>query len=47
MPERPDTIENGERFPELDARTTDGEEVRLPDFVEGDWSILLFYRGHW
>ena len=40
-------LENGDRFPEIDARTPDGDEVTLPDAVEGGWSLLLFYRGRW
>lgn len=42
-----DTLETGQRFPEMEARSTDGITVRVPDAVEGNASVLIFYRGHW
>lgn len=40
-------LENGDRFPTLTAPTVDGGETTLPDDLEGDWAVLIFYRGHW
>ncbi len=42
-----DTLETGQRFPEMEARSTDGNTVRLPDAVEEHASVLIFYRGYW
>ncbi|GMR12537.1 MAG: hypothetical protein BMS9Abin29_0727 [Gemmatimonadota bacterium] len=36
-----------DRFPTITGTTTDGETVTLPHDVDGAWSVLLFYRGHW
>lgn len=40
-------IENGETFPTLSADAVEGTTLTVPDDVEGAWSALLFYRGHW
>lgn len=40
-------LENGDRLPSLTAPTVGGGSMTLPDDVDGDWSLLVFYRGHW
>jgi len=40
-------LENGQRLPAITASVLDGDPMTLPDEVEGVWSVLLFYRGHW
>lgn len=40
-------LANGDRFPAVVANDLDGREVTLPDVVDGGWSTILFYRGHW
>ncbi len=40
-------LENGDLFPELTASSAGGGEMTLPDDVEGAWSSIVFYRGHW
>lgn len=40
-------IEVGERFPTVAARLVGGGDLILPDDVEGDWAVVLLYRGHW
>jgi len=42
-----ETLETGQRFPAMEARSTDGTTVRLPDAMERHASVLIFYRGHW
>ncbi len=42
-----DTLTPGQRFPEMQARSSGGGDVRLPDEVGGHTAVLLFYRGHW
>ncbi len=42
-----DTLKTGQRFPEMEARSTHGTTVQIPDAVEGHASVLIFYRGHW
>lgn len=42
-----ETLRVGERFPELQARAVDGSTVRIPDDLQGNIAVLLFYRGHW
>lgn len=40
-------LENGDRFPSITAPVADGDELTIPDDLEGLWSVLIFYRGHW
>jgi peroxiredoxin len=41
------TLQTGQPFPGISARSTDGGDIRLPDAVRGSDAVLLFYRGHW
>ena len=40
-------LENGQTFPTLRAQAVDGDPMTLPDDLQGVWSVLVFYRGHW
>jgi peroxiredoxin len=40
-------LDLGDRLPELVLQTTGGHVLRLPDGLDADYTILLFYRGHW
>lgn len=40
-------LENGDRFPELAAPSVGDGEMTLPGDLDGSWSALVFYRGHW
>lgn len=40
-------LENGARFPSLTASVVDDDEMTLPDDLQGSWSLIVFYRGHW
>ncbi|MEO7181964.1 MAG: hypothetical protein ABI141_14070 [Gemmatimonadaceae bacterium] len=42
-----DTLNTGQRFPGMEARSADDITVRLPDAGEGHASVLIFYRGFW
>jgi hypothetical protein len=37
----------GDRFPSIDAATVAGPRIRIPDELEGPFTVLLLYRGHW
>jgi peroxiredoxin len=40
-------LATGELFPTITAARVGGGEVTLPQDVAGQWTVLLFYRGHW
>lgn len=40
-------LRNGERFPTIAASRVGGGEMTIPQDLEGQWAVLLFYRGHW
>jgi peroxiredoxin len=37
----------GDVFPEFKVTKVDGRELSLPTDLEGDYSIVLFYRAWW
>jgi peroxiredoxin len=37
----------GDGFPDYHVRSTDGETLRIPENLSGEYSVILFYRGHW
>jgi peroxiredoxin len=41
-----ETLRVGDRFPGLQARAVDGSTLRIPDELH-DFTVLIFYRGHW
>ena len=34
-------------FPNVPLKLTDGSQIILPDAIQTDYAIVLFYRGHW
>lgn len=40
-------IEKGQRFPDMQASVLEGDDLALPDDLEGLWAVVIFYRGHW
>lgn len=36
-----------DRFPELTFSTVAGETLTLPDYLAGDYGVVLFFRGAW
>lgn len=41
------TLQIGDRFPQLTFDTVDGGTLRLPEDLAGLHGIILFYRGRW
>jgi len=42
-----DKLQQGERFPAITLKLTDGSTLTLPEQMPGRYVALLFYRGHW
>ena len=40
-------LRNGEHFPTITASLVGGGEMTIPQDLEGQWAVVLFYRGHW
>lgn len=40
-------LDAGSILPDIELKVGESEVVRLPQDIETDYSILLFYRGHW
>lgn len=43
----PERLENGDRLPSLTAPVVGDDEMTIPGDLEGSWSAIVFYRGHW
>ena len=39
-------LEVGKPFPQISGTTIKGKELTIPADLAGNWSALLFYRGH-
>jgi hypothetical protein len=37
----------GDLFPEYVVQTVDGRTLHIPEDSSGEYSVFLFYRGHW
>ena len=37
----------GDQFPQLTLNTSAGDSLTLPDGIETEYAVVLFYRGHW
>lgn len=37
----------GAAFPKLTLNLVGGDTLDLPDGLEGNYKVILFYRGHW
>lgn len=37
----------GDLFPEYVVKTVDGQTIRIPQDVTGEYAVLIFYRGSW
>jgi len=40
-------LATGDMFPQLKLKAAGGDEFVLPDDINSDYAIVLFYRGHW
>ena len=37
----------GDPFPQYLVQTVDGRTLHVPGDLSGEYSVLIFYRGHW
>ena len=40
-------LDAGDSFPAMTLALTGGGTISLPDDLASDYSVVLFYRGHW
>ena len=40
-------LDTGAQFPTLTLKRSDGGSVTLPEGIDNDFAVVLFYRGHW
>ena len=40
-------LENNQICPHITAKRVGGGEMSIPDDIQGQWTVLLFYRGDW
>ena len=40
-------LDAGAPFPEFTVQTVDGGTLQIPKGLDGEYSVLLFYRGGW
>ena len=38
---------NGDPFPKIQGPTVGGDTLSIPDGLDQEWNVVLFYRGHW
>ncbi len=42
-----DKLDAGDVLPELTLKLVGGETLSVPDGIDADYAVLLFYRGYW
>lgn len=40
-------LTSGDQFPDIALTSVDGNSICLPADLQTDYTIVLFYRGHW
>lgn len=40
-------LKPGDTFPELKLELTNGRTLSTPDGLSSDFSMVIFFRGHW
>ncbi len=40
-------LTTGDQFPDIVLTSTAGDTVNLPADLESQYTVVLFYRGHW
>jgi len=40
-------LNNGDTFPEFVVKTVNGETLKIPQDLAGEYAVLLSYRGGW
>ena len=43
----PEKLDAGVTFPTMTLNLSAGGSLTLPDDLDSNYTILLFYRGHW
>ena len=42
-----DKLDMGDKFPNLTLNLVGGGTLSVPDDLGSDYTVILFYRGHW
>ena len=42
-----DKLRAGDTFPSVTLNLVGGGSVTIPDDLQSDFGVVLFYRGHW
>ena len=37
----------GDRFPSYTVALTDGRKLNIPEDLQGEYAVIIFYRGIW
>jgi peroxiredoxin len=45
--ERAEKLDSGDSFPQIQLNALDGSKITLPDDIQTEHAVVLFYRGHW
>ena len=40
-------LTTGDQFPDIVLTSTAGDTITLPSDLESQYTVVLFYRGHW
>ena len=40
-------LQGGDTLPSVTLNTVDGAQIQLPEDLETDYGVVIFYRGHW
>jgi peroxiredoxin len=40
-------LAGGDKFPSMTLELTGGGQLHLPGDLSSDYTVVLFYRGHW
>ncbi len=40
-------LDNGDQLPSFSLKVGATDTITLPEDIETDYAVILFYRGHW
>ena len=40
-------LDTGSQFPNMSLNLVGGGEIKLPSDMDGNYNVVVFYRGHW
>jgi len=40
-------LDTGSQFPNMSLNLVGGGEIKLPNDMDGNYNVVVFYRGHW